>query len=261
VGAVQRQEDVVDRPAGRVDPDQLSADGQLPVQDPELDALPVHERADLGAALQQDLRRLDRLTGQDRLRAGLDDARLLGGDLGQRVAQQVRVVDVDRRHHGHVRVRDVGGVPGAAQPDLDHRHVDRGVGERRVRHGRDDLEEGHRHPVELLLVDQCHVRLDLTPGLVEPLVGDGQPVDGDPLGHAHHVRAGEPPGAEARRPQQRLDHRGRAALAVRPGHVDDRVGALRIAEQGGEGADPGQARRHPVLGPAPSQGGDDLAVR
>src|SRR3712207_7325574 len=41
-------------------------------------------------------------------------------------------------------VDDVRGVPRAAEPDLEHGDVDRGVGERGERHARQHLEERHR---------------------------------------------------------------------------------------------------------------------
>ena len=102
--------------------------------------------------------------------------------------------------------------------------------------------------------------LDLAPGGVETLVADRRAVDGDPLGHAHHVRRGEPAGPQPVGAQQRLDHGRRAALAVGAGQVDHRVRLLRVAEQFGQRLDPAEAGRHPVLGPASGQGGDDLGV-
>ena len=95
-----------------------------------------------------------------------DDAGLLPGDLGDGVAEIVGVVDPDRGDHRDRRVDDVGGVPAPAEPDLDDRDVDRGVGERRERHRGDDLELAHRRaPGRLgLLVHQFDERLDLAVG-------------------------------------------------------------------------------------------------
>ena len=135
------------------------------------------------------------------------------------------------------------------------------VGEGGVRHRGDDLEEGHRHPVDLLGVHQIDVRGDLTEHVVEATLGQRLAVDRDPLGHRGHVRAGEASGAQPVGPQQRLDHGRGAALAVGAGDVDHRVGPLRITEQLGQGGDAPQAGRDPVLGPATGQGGDDLGVR
>ena len=76
------------------------------------------------------------------------------------------------------------------------------------------------------LINECDVRLDLPPDLVEALVGDRLAVDRDPLRHTHHVRAGESAGPQTIGPQQRFDHRSGAALAVRPGQVDDGIHPL-----------------------------------
>ena len=65
------------------------------------------------------------------------------------------------------RVDDVGGVPAAAEPDLDDGDVDRRVGERRERHRGEHLELAHRRAAGRLglLVDQLDERLDLAVGL------------------------------------------------------------------------------------------------
>ena len=131
VGPVQRDEDVLDGPLGPVQPHQLAVDGELAAEDAEVDALALRQRADLGAPLEQDLRGLQRLARQDRVRAGLDDPGLLAGDLGDRGAQQVGVVEVDRGDDGDAGVRDVRGVPGAPEADLDRRR--RRPGRRRRR--------------------------------------------------------------------------------------------------------------------------------
>ena len=83
-------------------------------------------------------------------------------------------------------------------------------------------------------------------------------VDADPLAHPLDVGAGEPAGAQVQRPQQGVDHPRGRRLAVGAGQVDDRVGALRVAEQLGEGADPVERRLEPGLGPAGQQGVLDL---
>ena len=101
------------------------------------------------------------------------------------------VVQPDRGDHASWRVGDVGGVLDPADADLDHRDVDRRVGERRERHRRGHVEEGQ--------------------GLAGPVVdqvGHGRPrrrrrrtsparsarLDRDPLAHGLQVRAGVAPG-------------------------------------------------------------------
>ena len=122
-------------------------------------------------------------------------------------------------------VDDVGGVPPAEQPDLDHRDVDGDVGEpaeggggARLEVARPDagepLEVGDRGDLlgELVVVDRLAVAGD---ALVDPLeVRAGVGADGEPLGH-----------------QQAGDHLRRRALAVGAGDVDHRGGVLRIAHR------------------------------
>ena len=63
------------------------------------------------------------LRGADHGAAGLDDAGLLGGDLGQGVAQHLGVVQADGGDGADRRVDDVGGVEPPAQPGLQHLEV------------------------------------------------------------------------------------------------------------------------------------------
>ena len=72
--------------------------------------------------------------------------------------------------------------------------------------------------------------------------GQGLAVDADPLAHRDQVRAGEAAGAQAALTQQGVDHARGGGLAVGAGDVDDREGALRIAEQADEGGYPVQGR-------------------
>ena len=190
-------------------------------------------RADLVRAFEEDLGDVALLDRGDGDRAGLDDARLLGGDLLDRRAEQPRVVDRHRRHHGDLAVGHVGRVPRATEPDLDDGDVHGGVGERRVG-------EDHRHHEEVqglaagrhrAVVDELHHRLHLVVDLDQPLGVDRLATDGDPLAERVQVRRGEPTGRQAQRRQQRVDHPGRRRLAVGPGEVDDGVRALGVPEE------------------------------
>ena len=115
--------------AQAADAQPLPADGEFPAGHPELQALAGHAGADLRRPAQQHLGRGERLLRQDGHRARLDDAGLLVRDLLDRVAEVGGVVEGDRGDHRDRAVGDVGRVPGAAEADLDHRHVHRRVGE------------------------------------------------------------------------------------------------------------------------------------
>jgi hypothetical protein len=146
----------------------------------------------------------------------------------------------------------------AAHPHLDHRGVHRCVGEGRVGHRHQHLEERHPGlPVGFpTRVDQVDVREHLVVDLDEPLRVERYAVQADPLPDVTQVRAGEPAGAQPVLAQQPLhDPRGRR-LAVGAGDMDRRVGRLRVAEQVDDRGDPVQARHQVVLGRA----GQDLPV-
>ena len=170
------------------------------------------------------------------------------------------MIKINRGHHSDTGIGHIRGIPGTAQADLDDRDIHRCIGERGVRHRSDDLEEGHLDAVDLALINECDVRLDLTPHLVEALVGDRLAVNRDPLRHTHHVRAGESAGAQTIGPQQRFDHRSGAALAVRPGQMDDGIHPLGIAQEFGQRPDPPQAGCDTMFRPATGERGDDFGM-
>ena len=130
--------------------------------------------------------------------------------------------------------------------------VDGRVGEGRERQRRQDLEVRQRHPAvgRRVGVDDGDVGRDLLPRREQALRGDRLPVEADALTGVGEVRRREQAGAQAERPQQRLHHACRRALAVRAGDVDDGVRRLGAAEQVGEGGDPREGRLDPVLRPA-----------
>ena len=143
------------------------------------------------------------------------------------------MVERDRCEHGDLSVGDVRRVPFAAHADLQHRDVDRRVGEAGERQHGERFEEGQGLLAgrDELGVDDQEVGTDVVPVLRECPVADRPAVDHDPLVDPDQVRAGEQAGAETVRPQDALDHPAGRGLAVRAGDVDDRVGAMRIPEQ------------------------------
>ncbi len=253
VGAVQRQEEIGVLRGQAAQRDLLPTDGHVARGDAEVVALEHDPGTHLGRALDEHLGRLGRLLQpDDGDGVGLDDAGLLPRDLLDGVAEEVPVVEVDRRDDRDRGVDDVRRVPRAAHADLDDRDVDRQVGERGVRDGHEHLEVGHRRAAvdDRAGVDHLDERDHLVVGAEEALRVDRAPTDGDPLEHRVQVRRGEPTGVQAELAQQRLDDPGRARLAVGSGDVDDREGALRVAEQLHDGADPVERGLEVVLGGA-----------
>jgi hypothetical protein len=256
VGAVQRQEDVVVLRTQPLQRQQLAADRRDPREHAELKAFTDRRRPDLRAAPQQHLGRTGELLGEHGRGAGLDDPGLLDRDHVRGVAEQPGMVDGDGGHHRDGAVGDVGGVPGAAETDLDDGDVDGRVGEGGIRHPDDRLEEAQR--VGLGGVDEVGVRRDVVERADELLVGQWLAVDADALVDALEVGTGEPAGAQVERAQEGVDHPAGRGLAVGAGEVDDRVGPLGVAEQLGERLDALERRLEPGLGPSGLEGVRDL---
>ena len=113
--AVQRQHDLVVLPAEPAQRQQLSANRDRAVEDAEVQALARNRRLNLGDPPQQHLGYLDRLLGDDRDRPRLDDPALLKGDVDDRFAEVLLVVERDRRDDGHLPVDNIGRVPCSAR--------------------------------------------------------------------------------------------------------------------------------------------------
>ena len=71
----------------------------------------------------------------------LHDPRLLGGDVGERRADRLGVVEADVGDHCDLTVGHVGGVPPAAEAHLDDADIDGDVGKPPEGSGRQDLED------------------------------------------------------------------------------------------------------------------------
>ena len=258
VAAEQRQRHVAVLPRESADRHELAAHGDPRLEHVERVALDGERRlGELGRVLEHLERRVGLLRGHDGCR-GLDDARLGARDLGDRRAEPRLVVEVDGREHGDLAVGDVRGVPLAAHADLEHDDVDGRVGEAREREHRERLEERQRLLAGALElgVDDRDERVDLLPVARDGLVGDGLAVDADALGEAVEVRAREQAGAQAGGAQQALDHATGRGLAVGARDVDDRRGAVRVAEQ----LDRAAGRRQSRAGRALADAGEERGV-
>src|SRR5271154_2561986 len=85
--------------------------------------------------------RLARLAGDDRRHAALEDAGLLGGDLFDRVAEKLVVIEREPRDHARQRTLDhIGSVEAAAEPNFEEREIRRMAREHDKCRGSLDLE-------------------------------------------------------------------------------------------------------------------------
>ena len=166
------------------------------------------------------------------MRAGLDDAGLLGRDPHPPVSFAVGVIEPDVGNDSNPAVGDVGRVETAEHADLDHRDVDLLLGEPGVGRTGQDLE---RHqPVTEHMLGSLHRGEQHR----QRAVVDVHVVDPEPLVVLGEMRAGVGADAHALGHQQAGDDPRRGTLAVGAGDVDDRQRRLRIAEQLDEAAHP-----------------------
>ncbi|MDQ1122039.1 hypothetical protein QE412_000612 [Microbacterium trichothecenolyticum] len=133
--------------------------------------------------------------------------------------------------------------------DLEHEHVDRRVRRDHERQHREQFEERQRRVAGRgkLRIHHVDERGDLVPRVGDRGIRHRLAVDEDALGEPLEVRAREQAGSKPHRAQQALDHAARRGLAVRAGHVDDAVRALRVGEELEHAARALDARLHPLL--------------
>ena len=177
-----------------------------------------------------DVVRLRRHGTHDHRDARFDDAGFLTGDIRERVAEVLLMIEVDRRDGGHDGLNDIGRVEPSAQANLDDAELDAGVTKQVERHRRRRFEEG-RLSRERVLRDH---RLDrgLHVGRRLPHLGgaDRLSVDDKSFRQVDEMRRGVASGVVTRAPQHLVDHRGHGSLAVCTGDVNRSKSVLGIAE-------------------------------
>ena len=157
----------------------------------------------------------------------LDDGCLLAGDLRDRIAQTVHVIEVHVRDHGHATVPDVCRVEPSAEPDLDQGDVRADLLEPGEGDGREQLELGRLAVATRDPIGDVQDQSD-QPG--EVVRRDRPAVQTDPLPIGHEVRFRCGPHAIAGGLQRRPDQRQHAALAVRPADQRATDGPLRVVQ-------------------------------
>ena len=199
----------------------------------------VQRHAELLAALLE--HSLDRrlLAVDHGVATGLDDPGLGRGDLLQRIAQHLGVVESDVADHSRLRRQDhVRRVKFAAHADLADHDVAVLAGK--------ILEAERRHHLKLRrpLEDGVGHGLDVLGQLADILVGDLLAVDLNALVEADQIRRGIQAGPVACLAQDGRDHRAGRALAVGAGHMDKfalPLGMAHHVEQGADALQPGDA--------------------
>ena len=202
-------------------------------------------------ARQQYRDRVGVLRGHDHLLIGLDDARLLGCDRVDRVAEVGHVIEIDGGDHRDRSVHDIRRVEPTAHTDLDNCDVDGSVGEGRERHAGHGFEE--RQPRLVGRVDEIEERRDLVVGLHESCWRQWLAVDADAFEYRFEVRTRVPAGAQIEAAQQGIDHPRRRRLAVGARDVHDGIREMRVAQKVHQRAHALELPFDARLGPAAEQ--------
>ena len=249
--AEEGHEDVVVGAGQSLEGEDLATDSHGAIQHRECLAFPGCGHAELVDARLEHVGCLGILLGDDGEAAVLDDARLLRRDQADGVAKNVRMVHGDPGDDRHLRLAHGGRIPGPAHTDLDDGHVDRGIGEGGVGDRCERLEVRDGCAAFLLRagVHAGDERGHIAGNRHEAFGRDGLAIDFDALAHVDQVRAGVEAGTQAESAQERGNHARRRGLAVGAGHLDDRVGMLRLSEEVHDRADSRQGRVDGVLRP------------
>jgi hypothetical protein len=175
------------------------------------------------------LERLARLRGHDQRHAAFDDARLFGGDQRHAVAQELGVVERDRRDHGDKwPLHHIGCIKPAAESDLEQDDIGRMACEQHKRRRGLDLEHGDRRRAigDLALRQRVRERL-----IADELAAIGIS-ETEALIEAHQMRRGIDMHTAASRFEHRSHEGDGRALAIRARDMDDgRQLPLRMAER------------------------------
>ena len=175
----------------------------------------------------EDGARLGHGLAYDDRHVGLDDARLLVGYLGERVAEKLRVVHGDIRDDRELGRDDVRAVEASAQAHLDDRDVHFLLGKILEGQSRGEFEERGVERLE---------ETTLLPHEIDHIVlGHHHAVDADALAEVHEVRTRVEAHPVAVGLEDGGEGVGRGALAVGARHVDGLVARVGMAEMGVEG--------------------------
>ena len=193
----------------------------------------------------------------DHRAAGFDDARLLGRDLFDGVAQPIAVIQPDARDDRNQRHDDVGRVEPAAQPGFQHGQPDARLPEQDERDGGEAFKEGGFRSVRLRFQRE-HGLLDLAGGGLQHGILDRGAVEQVAFMHAHQMWRGVAGDRVAGGAQDGFAECGDRAFAVCAGDMDDGQLALGVAEafdQAGDRVEPGPHAEAAALGQTLKKGG------
>ena len=184
--------------------------------------------------------RLGKLGRRHHRNAGLDDARFVGGDFANGVAQDGGVIQAYRRNDADGRRDHIGGVQPPAQANLNDAGVHFVRRETMERHGRQVFKERGRAGVRVGRISQVMRPHGVhQPG--EPFRGHRRAVPPDAFTERMQMGRGIKAGGSAGGAQDGFHHRRHAALALGAGDVDDApLPPVRVAHPRQQPRDAGQ---------------------
>ncbi|MPM21906.1 hypothetical protein SDC9_68356 [bioreactor metagenome] len=210
---------VADQPQAQVSPVPIIQ--RLPVQSARTQHLRLRVRdpqsaAPLFAGPAHHSLHLRRLSGENHIRAGFDDAGFLSGDLFKSVSQHLRVLQGDVGDHRRIRrVDDVGGIQASAQTHLQNHHVAVFLLEIQKRHGGNPLK--FRGRVRHFLSNRLH--LLRKPG--QFVIGDIRTVHLHPLVDAEEMGGRIKSRGISGAGQNLGQHGADGAFSIRTRHMDE----------------------------------------
>jgi hypothetical protein len=196
----------------------------------ELIAQRPDRRADRLRSLADDLGRLGTERPDDRPHPRLQDARLLPRDRRLGRAELVRVLELDAGDAGDGRAHDVRRVEPAAEPDLDQRAVDPGLGEQNEGDRGRRIEEA-RPGFGGAVAQGVDGRADPLDGGDQARFVDLATADAEAFDPALEMRGREGADALAEGAEDRFGEQAGGALALRARDVEDGEGFLGSAER------------------------------
>ena len=152
----------------------------------------------------------------------LDDTGFLRGNLRERIAQKLRMIEADIRDNRQPRRDDIRRIQAASEPYFYHRDIHFCRFEKRKRHAHCRFKKRGFERIEIsaVVVYILHHRL----------LRYHLSIDADTFTKIHQMRTGIEAHAQPRFLQGRSDEMRCAALAVGAGNMDGGIRRLRIAQ-------------------------------
>lgn len=163
-------------------------------------------------------------------RSAIQNARLLGGDFGQRLPEDVGVLEVNIRNHANLASERVRRIQAPSQPTFDDRPLHAGPLKREHGRRRQDVEPTRRTRRSALDARRILCVKRLLESRRELLVSNLRSADSHALVEPFDVRRGKHAGSNPLRFESTRHERRHRALALGPRDMNNAESALGIAQ-------------------------------